>query len=182
MYTKEIILSPYLKTGYLYFNDKDHPLAPHGDSRVLLHRHIASLKVGYWLSSDEHVHHIDENKLNNTPENLQILSNLEHIILHNCKDNIAKSKNGLKIEYSTCQLCGIIFNPHKDTPGYYCSDKCSRSSKIKNKEITKEVLDELIPNTSWIALGKMFGYSDNGIKKRAKALGCNISKGKFARK
>lgn len=46
---------------------------------------------------------------------------------------------------------------------------------IKNREITKEELDRLIPKYSWVALGKLFGYSDNGIKKRAIALGCTIS-------
>jgi hypothetical protein len=56
------------------------------------------------------------------------------------------------------------------------------SLKIKDKTITKDILDELIPLMSWVDLGKMFGYSDNGIKKRAKALGCDVSKGKFKHK
>jgi len=48
----------------------------------------------------------------------------------------------------------------------YCS--------IKDISITKDVLDPLILKHSWTVLGSMFGYSDNGIKKRAKALGCTI--------
>lgn len=167
MYHKEIVLSPYTKGGYLYFNDKDHPLAPYGDARVLLHRHVASIKLGRWLTPEEHVHHIDENILNNDPSNLEILSNIEHILLHNPP-----------IQPRDCIYCFTTFTPECSRITH-CSVKCAQSSAIKNKELTKETLDELIPNTSWTDLGKMFGYSDSGIKKRAKALGCDITKAKY---
>lgn len=49
-YTKEIHIRDGLNEGYRYFCDKDHPLARGNSGMVLLHRHIASVKIdGYCL-------------------------------------------------------------------------------------------------------------------------------------
>lgn len=124
--------------------------------------HIASIKVGRWLSTDEHVHHIDGNKLNNDIDNLEVLSCSEH----------AKRHKGETPE-AICIVCGTSFKAIGKV-NKYCSYNCANSGAVKNKTITKELLDSLIPNNSWVALGKMFEYSDVGIKKRAKALGCTV--------
>lgn len=150
--------------GYLYFCDNMHPLASKGSGRVYFHRHVASQTVGYWLTSQEHVHHIDGNKFNNDPSNLLICSPQEHIEIHKGK-----------LQFKNCVICNKEFK-QLEKSSKFCSLECSSKSQVKDKTITKELLDELIPNNSWVALGKMFGYSDVGIKKRAKSLGCNISK------
>ena len=50
---------------------------------VHTHRIVAAKKIGRCLLKGEVVHHIDGNKLNNSPENLQVLSSqAEHINLH----------------------------------------------------------------------------------------------------
>lgn len=49
----------------------------------LVHQVIAEWTIGRKIKSGEHVHHIDGNKLNNSPENLQVLTAREHAILHN---------------------------------------------------------------------------------------------------
>jgi len=46
------------------------------------HRVVAEALIGRPLRSDEHVHHKDENKQNNSPENLIVLSASEHLALH----------------------------------------------------------------------------------------------------
>lgn len=162
MYNKEINAKA-LNNGYLCFYDKDHPLATEAcQYRVFLHRHIASIKIGRWLSTEEHVHHIDENKLNNAPDNLEVLTRSEH-----SKRHMGELPN------ATCKECGKEFKA-RGAVNNYCSYDCMHKGTVKNKEITKEVLDQLIPNNSWVSLGLMFGYSDVGIKKRAKALGCSI--------
>lgn len=48
----------------------------------LVHRLIAEKKIGRKLLPGEHVHHIDFNKTNNHPDNLQVMDAREHHILH----------------------------------------------------------------------------------------------------
>ena len=165
MYNKEITILPSLKNGYYQFYDQNHPLA-YSNGCVYFHRHQASIKLGRWLKSSEQVHHIDGNKYNNTLENLQILSSQEHANLH--------LGNRELVEY-VCKFCGSEFTRNiKHAEAVYCSVPCRSASVVKDLSITKELLDELIPKHSWVVLGAMFGYSDTGIKKRAKALGCQI--------
>lgn len=48
-----------------------------------LHRTIAEQKIGRPLRQGEIVHHIDGNKRNNSPENLEVLENQrEHFLIH----------------------------------------------------------------------------------------------------
>ena len=47
------------------------------DSGKLVHRWVAEKKLGRPLRGGEIVHHIDHNKLNNSPENLHICKNQE---------------------------------------------------------------------------------------------------------
>lgn len=46
------------------------------------HRYIMEQHIGRKLKHDEQVHHIDGNRLNNTIENLQIMTRAEHARLH----------------------------------------------------------------------------------------------------
>ena len=46
------------------------------------HRVVAEKAIGRPLRSDEHVHHKDENKHNNSPENLEVMHWLDHLRLH----------------------------------------------------------------------------------------------------
>jgi hypothetical protein len=159
MYIKDIRISG-TNSGYYYFIDYTHPLATGNSGRVYVHRHNASIKLGYWITSEQHVHHLDQDKLNNSLDNLSILTNTEHAQLHT---NTIVPK--------PCKVCGSIFTPAENKI-VCCSQKCRQQLAIKDTTITKEVLDSLIPKMSWVSLGKMFGYSDNGIKKRAISLGC----------
>jgi hypothetical protein len=165
MYDKEIRCTN-TNRGYLYFCDSGHPLADI-NGRVYLHRHLASIKLGRWVTSEEVVHHIDENKLNNSDDNLQVLSSSEHASIH-------AIEKGLKLtQVLHCLNCGSSFK-QDSTKQIFCSKECSSLSQVKDKTITKELLDKLIPTMTWTKLGQLFGYSDNGIKKRAISLGCDI--------
>lgn len=61
------------ENGEAYLQTSDH-------TRV--HRLVAEYKIGRPLEDGEVVHHKDHNKLNNSPENLEILSEKEHKALH----------------------------------------------------------------------------------------------------
>jgi len=82
-YNKSFVVRKYDKMlhGYWFFIDKEHPLS---DKRgvVLLHRHVASVKDGRWLTKNNIVHHVDGNKDNNDPSNLEIMDISEHASLH----------------------------------------------------------------------------------------------------
>lgn len=47
-----------------------------------LHQVIAEYKIGRALRPGEHVHHVDENKLNNDPNNIEVMTASEHARLH----------------------------------------------------------------------------------------------------
>lgn len=51
------------------------------------HRYVATKCLGRELGSEEHVHHIDRNRLNNTPENLIVLGETDHNRLHRAIDD-----------------------------------------------------------------------------------------------
>jgi hypothetical protein len=54
------------------------------------HRVVAETLVGRPLRPDEHVHHKDENKHNNSPENLVVLHPSEHAALHALQRKLEK--------------------------------------------------------------------------------------------
>ena len=64
------------KTGYRKFKD----------SGKLLHRWVAEKKIGRPLKKSEIVHHKNQNKLDNSPNNLQVLPNQGvHLKIHKRK-------------------------------------------------------------------------------------------------
>ena len=56
--------------------------AKRGKRNGRLARKVASETMGRPLTSDEHVHHIDGDPSNNTPENLAVMGRSEHLQLH----------------------------------------------------------------------------------------------------
>lgn len=62
-----------------------------------IHIIVAEKMLGRPLLSDECVHHIDFNKLNNAPENLSVMMSVEHLKLHNKIDGLMKELLAKKI-------------------------------------------------------------------------------------
>jgi hypothetical protein len=76
--------------GYLTFTSS--PSNGENAGRTV-HRVIGEWVAGRSLKSCEHVHHKDGDKLNNHPDNLQILSASEHAQLHAIQNNLGHRKN-----------------------------------------------------------------------------------------
>lgn len=148
-----IKLSEKRINGYMYFCDRKHPLC-NSQGYVYYHRHVASLKIGRWLNKDEHVHHIDGNKVNNSPENLDVLTPSEHATLE-----AGKKKKPLKF----CSVCGEILS-RKNSGG-----KCI--NHIRKFNPTKEELEKLIWEMATTKVAEIFGVSDKAVEKRCKLFG-----------
>lgn len=147
--------------GYLYFMDKTHPLASKL-GKVYHHRHVASLKEGRGLTSDEQVHHSDGDKTNNDPDNLEVLSATEHGKLHNVGTP----------EDLPCSHCGKSFQVRvtrrKTSSKRFCSQDCCRASREKIKWPTAADLRTRVKASGYSAVGRQLGVSDNAVRKRLK--------------
>lgn len=68
--------------GYVYINvGLDHPMAG-TTPYVAEHRLVMAEMLGRWLTWDEVVHHVDENKGNNEPSNLELKDRATHMREH----------------------------------------------------------------------------------------------------
>lgn len=152
----------------------NHPRAK-SDGCVYEHIIIAEKILGRYLKPEEVVHHIDENKHNNHPKNLMIFATRgDHTRFH--KTNTINRKlyciNNVwycEIILPKCKVCGKEFQPthrHIKRPQLYCSTECADKVRCKVKDRpSKEQLQELLKTNSYCAIGRMFGVSDNAIRK-----------------
>lgn len=110
------------------------------------------------------LHHINGNHNDNRLENLQILCPN----CHSLTENFNKKK--LKKEQKYCPDCG---NPIRNHSEYckHCAPKHRSNLSIKVKEEdrpSKEELLKLIKTTSFTEIGRMYGVTDNAIRKWCK--------------
>lgn len=111
-----------LVKNYPYFRAyvPDHPNCnKHG--YVLAHRIVMENKIGRILSSNEIVHHKDENGQNNDPDNLELMTQAEHAFLH--------KSTGRAISELTCARCGKLFKKetrlvNKNNKKHFCNRTC----------------------------------------------------------
>lgn len=90
--------------GYVWVWMPDHPDA-HRNGRLPEHRLVAEQVLGRRLRSDEDVHHRNEVRHDNRPENLEVLPHSDHKRL---RHTIAKwSRN-----WDSCRVCNQKAVPH----------------------------------------------------------------------
>jgi HNH endonuclease len=135
------------KGDYNYCVVDNHPSAI-SYGYVLHHRVIMENHLGRLLRKDEIVHHINENKLDNRIENLQLLTSSEHATLHG-------KQKGKKYAKLCCPMCAKVFsieyrNCFKVKKGLFsaCSRKCSGkfSSLIQKEGLTASNQSKLANN------------------------------------
>lgn len=71
------------------------------------HRVVMAQKLGRMLTSDEDVHHRDENTQNNSPDNLEVLHHTEHRILH-----LKLPAGWWSMRHECCVVCGETSRAH----------------------------------------------------------------------
>jgi hypothetical protein len=162
-----------MNNGYLEVNAKGHPSA-RKSGWIYAHRLAASEKIGRPLKPTEHVHHRDENKLNNSHENLIVFaSNRDHVNFHNSGvllpvgDGTYRSEPKVVTKENKCVVC---CSPCRKV---YCSLKCVGVARRKVERPPKEKFLEMVGAMPLTQVGRLFGVSDNAVRKWRKEYGIN---------
>lgn len=133
------------------------------------HRIVAENMLGRPLNEGEVVHHMDQIRSNNYPDNLLVLSGPMHSKLHGWLDKHTIVPNEYQSERlqqgcTRCEVCEYPVNP-----GYrYCSHNCEKISIRKVDRPTKEKLAELLWTKPTSSIAKDYGVSDKAVEKWSK--------------
>jgi hypothetical protein len=108
--------------GYIEVYSPNHHRA-RGNGYVFEHIIVLEEKIGRRLKENEHCHHIDGNKTNNTTDNLMVIDIKEHAKIHK------KERKGAIL---ICPNCKKEFyrKPSHIKNSKYCSVSCS----VKNQK------------------------------------------------
>lgn len=151
------------------------PLSKHANKYGYMFEHIliAEEKLGRELKDGEVVHHRDLNRVNNNPENLIVFkTKADHTSFHhhNCDEKllIQLDDQSYIVNYLKCDICPICLCK-KDKNAKICIN-CFKKAGPSNQIITSEILSreklkKLIRTKSFVEIGKLYGVTDNAIRK-----------------
>lgn len=144
---------------------------------VLEHRLVMARVLGRPLRSNEYVHHIDNNRSNNDPSNLEIVSKDRH---HEGHQGPVKSQQTFYLPYPAfegdvpwlklrCPTCTRVFYRRKSQVGglTFCSAKCKRDYD-NNQPHEPNVICEFETNDDFMHVylkrcGKRHLIDDDGV-------------------
>ena len=110
------------------------------------------------------LHHKDGNHFNNSFDNIELLCPNCHAKTDSYRGkNIRKGQNGRK-----CKNCG---KPITRWAKNELCQECLHKSQRKTERPKKETLEKLLREHNFVAVSKMFGVSDNTIRKWCKSYG-----------
>lgn len=134
----------------------------------MVYEHIlkAEEKLGRSLRPEEVVHHIDKNRLNNNLDNLLVFATkADHTSFHQGKayyldeDGIARTNH-----QNICPVCGNIRDRHS-VLCITCYNQQRKNSRKDGGQLTRDELKDLIRRLSFTDIGRLYGVSDNAIRK-----------------
>lgn len=155
-----------------------HPRATK-EGYVRTHIIIAERKLGRYLQSEECVHHVDEDKYNNQPDNLMVFKTIaDHSAFHKgvkavCEDGVWYCPDKRIDDKELCPVCGITYKDKKANMCVNCWNNFNNKF-VKNTDIerpSRETLKIKIRTQSFTQIGKEYGVSDNTIRKWCKFYG-----------
>ena len=167
--------------GYVTRYEPDHPCALSGTGYsgfVYLHVLVAEASLGRHLRHDEVVHHLDGDRANNVVSNLLVLLHGQHTRLHAWLDRGApyrgryekkRVNSGNSKGSGCCKQCGAVLDKPSST---FCSKVCSGrfNTPRKVERPTKaELRARLARGESFLAIGRVYGVSDNAVRKWARS-------------
>lgn len=167
-----------MNNNYVDLYLPNHHRARKNSGNVHEHIIIAEKKLNRKLTKNEVVHHQDENKSNNSPENLFVFkSKSDHSRYHMTNIMIKEKdywvsppqKGSPENPYiKKCKVCNKKFESIEQTSNY-CGHICSNFASRRAVRPSKEELYNLLKTNPFTSVGKMFNVSDNAIRKWCKS-------------
>lgn len=124
------------------------------------------------LKKGECVHHIDKDKYNNDLSNLMVFKTIaDHTSFHSGKKAVLDNDVYICPQKAIndkiiCPICNTNTMWYASNMCILCrNEKYRSSSKLKTNRLSKEELLELIKKYSFVKIGKIYGVSDNTIRK-----------------
>jgi hypothetical protein len=125
------------------------------DGKVLyIHRKNMEQKLGRKLTSDEVVHHIDENKLNNDPDNLELTDSVKH----------GKHHWDLKTEYELEKHKEWASKHGKINGPKNCAIGSKHPNSKLNEDKVKRIKELLKDGQSQSSLGRLYNVDRTVIR------------------
>ena len=160
-YLSDIKISTY---GYILLRAVNHPLR-NSDDMVFAHRlvieeflkredpgsmYLINVDGVQVLSPEYDVHHRDGNRLNNSSNNLELVTRAEHTALHNREEKILKrNEDGTYSLLTSTKLAGKLSRKHKFDAGadVYSAETCTvhaRSHRVISTGLKVSILPGLV--------------------------------------
>lgn len=150
---------------------------------VYTHVLVAEKKLGRYLKPEECVHHIDEDKHNNSLDNLIVFkTNADHAAFHK---GVEKVQDGdvwycpskRIYDKEICPVCNINY---KDAKAEMCIDCWSKLNKtfIKDTNVerpSRELLKNKIRTSNFTQIGREYNVADNTVRKWCEVYGLPYS-------
>ena len=154
---------------------------------VYTHVLVAEKNLGRLLQPEEVVHHVDEDKYNNSPNNIIVFkTNADHAAFHGGREAVQDGDVWWcpdKGSGTICPLCGSV-KDDKATKCIKCrrlADKEKHESRVikmlsksgacsscegtlEKPKVARDILKRRIRNESFLSIGREFGVSDNTVK------------------